>query len=73
MYPDFDQFTFFILFCVDRHLYYLVCQKSFVFFHHSSDAVLYLCVFQAPSPAENGLSGLLVGKFLQSSNDSESF
>lgn len=58
-------------FFVDKHSYCLVSQKSLAFLCHSSDAVLHLSVFQAPSPAENGLSGLLESKFLESSNDSE--
>lgn len=60
--------------------YFVLCGQTLllfglskVFLLHSSDAMLYLSMFQAPSPAENGLSGLLEGKFLESLNDSESF
>lgn len=60
------------LFCVDKHSHFLVCQKPLAFLHHSCDAVLHLAMFQAPSPAENGLSGLLESKFLEPLTCSES-
>lgn len=72
VFSDFELFPLIFLFFLDRHSYCLVCQEPLAFLHHSFDSELHLSVFQAPSPAENGLSGLLESKFLISSNDSES-
>lgn len=41
---------FFLLY-VNKHFYYFVCQKSFDSLYQSSDAMMHLSVFQAPSAA----------------------